>query len=413
MTVAELFKNSKGNKLLAHLFSDVGEESGGGGGKKGKSGSANTISSSHREQLDKLMKTLDATSPHFVRCIIPNELKTGGVLDAHLVMQQLHCNGVLEGIRICRKGYPSRLLYKEFLARYGILAASRVKAAKDLKSACFEVLDEIKLDVELYRIGLTKVLFKAGILGILEEHRDIIIEKLLKLLQAQMRRYLVKKNIKKMLEQKKAVTMIQKNVKAALALKTWKWMSLWSNMKPLLQGQKREEERKAREAEEARLAELERIEKERQAAEAAERAKELAANAAKLAEDKVRMVKELGELNESLSKTQGQVSVLAKEKADLESFVSELEEKVHSTEAFANGLSAKKKQLELELSEQGQNMEQTGNRLKKAESDCRSKEATVKKLQDEMAVLDDTIARLTREKKRFVKIFESSYLSRL
>jgi myosin heavy subunit len=121
-----------------------------------------TISASHREQLDKLMKTLDATSPHFVRCIIPNELKTGGILDAHLVMHQLNCNGVLEGIRICRKGYPSRLLFAEFLARYGILAASRVKAAKDPKSACFEVLDEIKMDTELYRIGLSKVLFKAG-----------------------------------------------------------------------------------------------------------------------------------------------------------------------------------------------------------------------------------------------------------
>jgi myosin heavy subunit len=77
-------------------------------------------------------------------------------------MHQLNCNGVLEGIRICRKGYPSRLLFNEFLARYGILGASRVKAAKDAKSACFEVLDEVKLDTEQYRIGLTKVLFKAG-----------------------------------------------------------------------------------------------------------------------------------------------------------------------------------------------------------------------------------------------------------
>jgi myosin heavy subunit len=95
-------------------------------------------------------------------------------------MQQLHCNGVLEGIRICRKGYPSRLLYKEFLARYGILAAARVKAAKSDKEACFQVLDEIRMDAELYRIGLSKVLFKAGILGTLEEHRDVIIDKLLR-----------------------------------------------------------------------------------------------------------------------------------------------------------------------------------------------------------------------------------------
>ena len=186
------------------------------------------------------MKTLDATSPHFVRCIIPNEIKTGGQLDAHLVMHQLHCNGVLEGIRICRKGYPSRLIYVEFLQRYGILAAERVKKAKDTKTACAEVLDEIKLDKELFRIGLTKVLFKAGILGTLEELRDAVIEKLLRNLQSQMRRYLVKKNIKKMLDQKKSLTMLQKNLKAYLSLKKWKWNDLMNNMKPLLQGQKKE-----------------------------------------------------------------------------------------------------------------------------------------------------------------------------
>jgi hypothetical protein len=39
---------------------------GAGGNKKG-GGSANTISSGHREQLNKLMNTLDANSPHFVR----------------------------------------------------------------------------------------------------------------------------------------------------------------------------------------------------------------------------------------------------------------------------------------------------------------------------------------------------------
>lgn len=163
------------------------------------------------------------------------------MLDAHLVMHQLHCNGVLEGIRICRKGYPSRLIFSEFLARYGILAASRVKAkGKDLKAASVEVLDEIKMDSENFRIGLSKVLFKAGILGSLEELRDVVIEKLLRSLQSQMRRYLVKKNIKKMLEQKKALTLLQKNLKAFLSLRTWKWNGLMNNIKPLLQGQKKE-----------------------------------------------------------------------------------------------------------------------------------------------------------------------------
>ena len=162
------------------------------------------------------------------------------MLDAHLVMHQLHCNGVLEGIRICRKGYPSRLLFAEFLQRYGILAAEVVKKTPDAKKAASGVLEEIKMDTELYRIGLTKVLFKAGVLGSLEEMRDAVITKILTLLQSQMRRYLVKKNIKKMLEQKKALTVLQKNLKAFVALKTWSWGNLMNNIKPLLQNSKKE-----------------------------------------------------------------------------------------------------------------------------------------------------------------------------
>jgi myosin heavy subunit len=74
-----------------------------------------------------------------------------------------------------------------------------------------------------------------GILGVLEEYRDKVIDKLLTMLQSQMRRFLVKKNIARMLEQKKALTMLQKNLKHYLSLRTWKWLHLWKNIQPLLQ----------------------------------------------------------------------------------------------------------------------------------------------------------------------------------
>ena len=41
-----------------------------------------------------------------------------GKLDANLVLEQLRCNGVLEGIRICRQGFPNRILFQEYRQRY-------------------------------------------------------------------------------------------------------------------------------------------------------------------------------------------------------------------------------------------------------------------------------------------------------
>lgn len=402
MTVAEQFKKSKGNKLLAYVFRDIGGDAPVGGGK-GKSASQQTISAGHRDQLTKLMNTLGATHPHFVRCIIPNEIKTGGILDAHLVLHQLHCNGVLEGIRICRKGFPSRLLFVEFLQRYGILAATAAKD-KDTKKASGLVLEEVKVDKELYRIGLTKVLFKAGVLGQLEEYRDEAVSRIIRLLQAQLRRYLIKKNIKQMLAQRMALSVLQRNLKKYVSLKTWGWWKMMTNIGPLLQNEKKEEERKAREAEEARLRELERLEKERLEQERLAKAKELEDNMKRTVELYSKLVIEHEQLKEVCGNAEQMVSKLKLQKADLESQVVDLEERVSDGDSQTAGLNKKKKQLEAELSDNRRAMEEVQSKLNKSESECKSRENQISKLQDEMAQQDETIARFQKDKKRLEEI---------
>ena len=79
-------------------------------------------------------------------------------------MHQLTCNGVLEGIRICRKGYPNRIIYNDFRTRYVILAPKEsVAAMKKVKrpvteekkniAATHAVMDKINLVGDKFQYG--------------------------------------------------------------------------------------------------------------------------------------------------------------------------------------------------------------------------------------------------------------------
>ena len=123
-----------------------------------KKGLFRTVAQRHKEQLASLMTQLHSTHPHFVRCILPNHKKRPKQFDASLVLDQLRCNGVLEGIRIARTGFPNRLPFAEFRSRYEVLCQGMPRGYLDGRNVAMILLEKLNLDKSLYRVGLTKVL---------------------------------------------------------------------------------------------------------------------------------------------------------------------------------------------------------------------------------------------------------------
>merc|ERR1712045_306816 len=236
-TIIELFKNGS-NPLLVNIFYDhpgqpteVKKDAGGGGKKKG---GGKTVTSFYKSQLDDLMKVLYATDPSFIRCVVPNTHKIPGGVEPGLVMHQYQCNGVLAGIAICRKGFPNKMVYPEFKVRYNILAAAAVAKAKNDKAAAKGVLDAIKAEPEKYRLGHTKVFFRAGYLGYMEEVREDRIGAVLSWLQSQARGKASRLVFKKMQDQKLALYCLQRTIRNYYIGKTWLWWQLWLAIKPNL-----------------------------------------------------------------------------------------------------------------------------------------------------------------------------------
>ncbi|XP_026297946.1 myosin heavy chain, muscle isoform X33 [Apis mellifera] len=395
-TVVDQFKKS-GNKLLVEIFADHPGQSGdagGGGGKGGrgkKGGGFSTVSSSYREQLNNLMTTLRATQPHFVRCIIPNEMKQPGVIDSHLVMHQLTCNGVLEGIRICRKGFPNRMVYPDFKLRYMILAPAAMANEPDPKKAAQKCFDEVGLDPDMYRIGHTKVFFRAGVLGQMEEFRDERLSKIVSWMQAYIRGYLSRKDYKKLQEQRLALVVVQRNLRKYLQIRTWPWWKLWQKVKPLLNATRIEDElaaleEKARKTQEA----LEKEEKLR---------KELEEQNSKLVTERDALQRQLDGEKGSLSEYMEKSLKLAAQKADLESQLQDLNDRFKEEEDTRNNLFQNKKKLEQEVAGLKKDIEDLELNLQKSEQDKATKDHQIRNLNDEIAHQDELINKLNKEKK--------------
>ncbi|KAI7899293.1 P-loop containing nucleoside triphosphate hydrolase protein [Cokeromyces recurvatus] len=199
------------------------------------SGSFRTVGQRHKQQLLSLMNTLHMTHPHFVRCILPNSKKYPGEIQTKLVLDQLRCNGVLEGIRICRKGFPNRLSFDEFRKRYKMLCPELLdrNAFIDGKTACQMLVKQMNLESDKYQIGTTKIFFKATVLASLEELCDNKLSAFITRFQAMCRGRIARQYKTRFSRQTDAIRIIQRNARIYITLKEWPWWRIYAKLKPL------------------------------------------------------------------------------------------------------------------------------------------------------------------------------------
>uniref|UniRef100_A0A8D2A2V6 Myosin heavy chain 9 n=1 Tax=Sus scrofa TaxID=9823 RepID=A0A8D2A2V6_PIG len=362
------------------------------GAFKTRKGMFRTVGQLYKEQLAKLMATLRNTNPNFVRCIIPNHEKKAGKLDPHLVLDQLRCNGVLEGIRICRQGFPNRVVFQEFRQRYEILTPNSIpKGFMDGKQACVLMIKALELDSNLYRIGQSKVFFRAGVLAHLEEERDLKITDVIIGFQACCRGSLARKAFAKRQQQLTAMKVLQRNCAAYLKLRNWQWWRLFTKVKPLLQVSRQEEEMMAKEEELVKV-------REKQLA-AENRLTEMETLQSQLMAEKLQLQEQLQAETELCAEAEELRARLTAKKQELEEICHDLEARVEEEEERCQHLQAEKKKMQQNIQELEEQLEEEESARQKLQLEKVTTEAKLKKLEEDQIIMEDQNCKLAKEKK--------------
>merc|ERR1719225_167682 len=385
------------NALVVYLFRDhpgqpeeVVKEK-----KKGKDAGPKvfkTVSSAFRSQLDQLLTTLNSTDPHFIRCIVPNNHKTPLLLDSALVMHQLTCNGVLEGIRICRRGFPNRTVYPDFVHRFIIIKPKEVHAAlPDLKAATKIILDSIEAMNDKWRLGHTKVFFRAGAVGTVEESREECIKAILNYIQGLARDFTSRMEYKKLIYKKDMIPVMQRNMKKYLFFRDWTWYFLVNGTKRFI-GQVDME------------AEIQALEEEAAVAckaydEVVEVRDRLNGEIEQMTSDKKSMMAQIEAEQGDLSGYQRDLAHASEQKSAKEGELATTQKKLADTQEKKQQMTETKRKFENDLGSFKKDIEDMEMNIQKAEQEKTNRDHTIRNMNDEIAHQDELINKLNKEKK--------------
>merc|ERR1739847_58998 len=361
------------------------------GKKKKKKGGGKTVSSVYLVQLGELMATLNITEPHFIRCIVPNTHKKPLETETPLIMHQLTCNGVLEGIRVCMLGFPNRMLYRDYKARYMVLGAELLAKAANDKEGVYALMDKIAFEREKFRCGHTMVFFRAGALAALEEARDGIVLKLVRWLQGEAFGRIRRRAYQKKADQRELMKVIQRNFRKYMVLRSWGWFVIIQKTKPLI-GQPNPEE-ELRQLEEAANAKYGAYE-------------DALKTKARLQEENVAAKEEIQALIKQIEAEQGNMSqytdrqaAATAEKTRLEGVLVETGNLLVQMQQSREDATGEKKELEAENMVIKKDIEDLELAIQKLEQEKTNRDHNIRSLNDEIANQDEVINKLNKEKK--------------
>ncbi|XP_033750743.1 unconventional myosin-Ie-like isoform X1 [Pecten maximus] len=186
---------SSNNDYIRNLFpEDVSKQT------KGRS---STASSKIKSQANKLVDTLMRCTPHYIRCIKPNETKRPRDFEDSRVKHQVEYLGLKENIRVRRAGFAYRREFSKFLRRYAILTTETWPSWRgDPKQGIKHLMDTVNMDKDQWQLGKTKVFVKnPESLFLLEEMRERKFDHYARKIQKAYRRYHARKTYFKLREE--------------------------------------------------------------------------------------------------------------------------------------------------------------------------------------------------------------------
>merc|ERR1711953_664348 len=366
------------------------------GKKKKKKGGGKTVASVYLVQLGELMATLNITEPHFIRCIVPNTHKKPLETETPLIMHQLTCNGVLEGIRVCMLGFPNRMLYRDYKARYMVLGAEILATAANDKEGVVGLMNKINFEAEKYRCGHTMVFFRAGALAALEEARDGIVLKLIRWMQAEVFGRTKRALFQKKSDQRELMKVIRRNFRKYMTLRTWGWFVIIQKTKPLIGQINLEDE--LRMLEEQAVAKFGAYEEQLKTKERLGEENEL------IKAETAALIKQLEAEQGNLSQYTDQQERAAKAKVDFEQKLVLAGQKLIQIEEERVQATADKKVLEGENLVIKKDMEDIELAIQKLDQEKTNRDHTIRHLNDEIANQDEVINKLNKEKKHMGEV---------